>query len=189
MNCGSLNRFVVSAKTPMIVHNCSYGAGAGKIRQSLGSSGIEISMSETKRLHTKYWELFDGVKAYERHLVSMWESNGGWFFNPAGLPQAIAQDRIRDITNSSIQGGSHYLFMVMTKVLCDVFKENGIDYRPYVWDIHDCVMFTVPKEQALRAKELADGLIIERFNEAIHGSVTLRADANIVDNWWDDKKE
>lgn len=169
--------------------SASYGAGAGKIRQSLGSSGIEISMSETKRLHTKYWELFDGVKAYERHLVSMWESNGGWFFNPAGLPQAIAQDRIRDITNSSIQGGSHYLFMVMTKVLCDVFKENGIDYRPYVWDIHDCVMFTVPKEQALRAKELADGLIIERFNEAIHGSVTLRADANIVDNWWDDKKE
>lgn len=93
------------------------------------------------------------------------------------------------LVHNSIQGGSHYLFMVMTKVLCDVFKENDIDYRPYVWDIHDCVMFTVPKEQALRAKELADGLIIKRFNEAIHGSVTLRADANIVDNWWEDKKE
>jgi hypothetical protein len=93
------------------------------------------------------------------------------------------------LVHNSIQGGSHYLFMVMTKILCDTFKEHSIDYRPYVWDIHDCVMFTVPEEQASRAKELADGLVLARFNDAIRGSVTLRADANVVDNWWDDKRE
>jgi hypothetical protein len=80
--------------------SASYGAGPGKIRQTLGSSGIEISMNETKRLHAQYWSLFGGVKEYEQHLVSMWERNGGWFLNPAGLPQAIAQERIRDIVNS-----------------------------------------------------------------------------------------
>lgn len=189
LNCGPRSRFTVYGKNSFIVHNCSYGAGPGKIRQSLGSSGIEISINDVKTLHANYWKLFGGVKTYEKHLVSMWERNGGWFLNPAGLPQAIHQDRIRDVVNSSIQGGSHYLFMVMTKILADTFKEHSINYKPYIWDVHDCVMFSVPTEQAARAKELADGLVLLRFNEAINGSVTLRADANVVDNFWQDKME
>ena len=189
VNSGPRSAFVGSPLSPLVLHNCSYGAGPAKIRQTLGSSGIEISMNETKRLHSAYWKLFGGVKTYEKHLVSMWERNGGWFLNPVGLPQAIHQDRIRDIVNSAIQGGSHYLFMVMTKILADTFKEHNIAYKPYIWDVHDCVMFTVPEEQSARAKELADGLVLARFNDAIKGSVTLRADANVVDNFWEDKKE
>jgi DNA polymerase family A len=165
----------------------SYGAGPNRIRQTLGSSGIEISMNEVKQLHSNYWKLFGGVKEYEQHLVSMWERNSGWVLTPAGLPQAVAQERIRDIINAVTQAGGHQLFMVMSKILWDTLRENNIDYRPYVVDVHDCVLFTVPEGQALRAKELADGLVLARFNDVIKGSVTLRADANIVDNWWMDK--
>lgn len=79
--------------------------------------------------------------------------------------------------------------MYMTMIIGDLLRKEGIDYRPYVWDIHDCVMLTVPEEQAARTKELLDGEVLRRLNEAMDGPVTFKAEANIVDNWWQDKME
>jgi hypothetical protein len=167
----------------------SYGAGPGKIRESLGLQGIEVSMEQTKAMHRKYWDIFAGVKKYERELVAQWERNEGWVLNPIGRPQCVAQDYIKDIVNRVSQGAGHDVFMYMTMLIGELLRKEGIDYRPYVWDIHDCVMFTVPEEQAARTKELLDGEVLRRLNEVMDGPVTFKAEANLVNNWWEDKVE
>lgn len=173
-----------------VIHlSSSYGAGPGKIRESLGLQGIEVSLEQTKAMHRKYWDIFAGVKKYERELVAQWERNGGWVMNPVGRPQCVAQDYIKDIVNRCVQGAGHDVFLYMTMIIGDLLRRNGIDYRPYVWDIHDCVMLTVPEEQAARTKDLLDGEVLRRLNEVMDGPVTFKAEANIVDNWWMDKAE
>lgn len=173
-----------------VIHlSSSYGAGPGKIRESLGLQGIEVSLEQTKAMHRKYWDIFAGVKKYERELVAQWERNGGWILNPLGLPQCVAQDYIKDIVNRVVQGGGHSVFMYLTMIIGQVLKDAGIDYRPYVWNIHDCVMFTVPTEQAEQTKNLLDGVVLDMLNKVMDGPVTFKAEANIVSSWWEDKAE
>jgi len=172
-----------------LVLSSGYGAGPGKIRESLGLQGIEVSLDETRAMHRKYWEIYGGVKQYERELVAQWERNGGWILNPLGLPQCVAKDYIKDIVNRSIQGAGHSVFMFMTHIVGEVLEKFGIDYRPYIWDIHDCVMLTVPEERAEETKRLMDTEVMRRLNELMAGPVAFRAEANIVDNWWQDKME
>lgn len=166
-----------------------YGAGPGKIRQTLGLSGIELSMEQTKAMHRQYWEIFAGVKKYEREMLAQWEKTGGWVINPLGRPVAVAQDYVKDLVNRLVQSSGHDCFMWLTRLVAEELTSAGISYQPYIWDIHDCVMFTVPEEAAHRTKELLDGVVMRRLNELMNGPVTFKAEANLVNNFWEDKAE
>lgn len=182
VNCGPRQRFVVSPTNPLIVHNCSYGAGAGKIAQSLG-----ISYEEAKEMHTKYWKLFAKVKQYETFLQTQWERNEGWILNPIGRPLAVAQDYLRDVVNRSIQSGGHDCFVLYLSILSDCLRVNGIDYKPYIWDLHDAVMLTVPEDQVEDAVHIMDHTAMNLLNEKLGGKVKLKGETNVVDNWAADK--
>lgn len=182
VNCGPRQRFVVSPTSPLIVHNCSYGAGAGKIAQSLG-----ISYEEAKEMHTKYWKLFAKVKQYETFLQTQWERNEGWILNPIGRPLAVAQDYLRDIVNRSIQSGGHDCFVLYLSILSDCLRVNSIAYKPYIWDLHDAVMLTVPEDQVEDAVHIMDHIAMNLLNEKLGGKVKLKGETNVVDNWAADK--
>lgn len=172
-----------------LIHlGASYGAGPGKIRQGLALQGIEIPFEEAKAMHEKYWQLFAAVKEYEKFLLAQWERTGGWFLNPIGRPMGVASDYLKDIVNRSIQGSGHDIFVLLTMLAAHIFMRERISYAPYIWDIHDCVMIEVPEEQAQHAKELLDGPILEELNSMLSGSVKFKGEANIVDNWWQDKE-
>jgi DNA polymerase I-like protein with 3'-5' exonuclease and polymerase domains len=68
-------------------------------------------------------------------------------------------------------------------------KERKVNYAPYIWDIHDCVMLEVPEDQAEECKKLLDGEVLERLNYFLDGQVKLKGEANVVDNWAQDKFE
>lgn len=167
----------------------SYGAGPNKIRQGLALQGIEISLAEAKSMHSRYWELFAAVKDYEKFLLAQWERTGGWFLNPIGRPMGVSSDYLKDIVNRSIQGSGHDIFVLLNVFVERVFMRERISYAPYVWDIHDCVMLEVPEEQAAQAKQLLDGKVLDELNSFLNGSVKFKGDANIVDNWAQDKFE
>jgi DNA polymerase I-like protein with 3'-5' exonuclease and polymerase domains len=101
----------------------------------------------------------------------------------------VASDYLKDIVNRSIQGSGHDIFVLFNMFVERVFMRERISYAPYVWDIHDCVMLEVPEEQAQRAKELLDGPVLDELNSFLNGSVKFKGEANIVDNWAQDKFE
>ena len=160
----------------------SYGAGAGKIAQSLG-----ISYEEAKEMHTKYWQLFAKVKQYETFLQTQWERNEGWILNPIGRPLAVAQDYLRDVVNRSIQSGGHDCFVLYLSILSDCLRVNSIAYKPYIWDLHDAVMLTVPEDQVEDAVHIMDHIAMNLLNEKLGGKVKLKGETNVVDNWAADK--
>ena len=167
----------------------SYGASANKIRQTLSLQGIEISHTEAKQMFDRYWKLFAAVKEYEKFLLAQWERSGGWFINPIGRPICVAQDYLKDIINRSIQSGGHDCFILFLSLMTEVLKRHKIQYAPYIWDIHDCVMLEVPEDQAMECKKLLDGEVLEEVNSLLDGKVKLKGDANVVDNWAQDKFE
>lgn len=132
VDCGPNQRFVISPNNPLIVHNCSYNAGPGKIRQTLGMQGIEISMEETKAMHKKYWDIFAGVKAYEKFLHQSWERNEGWFLNAIGRPICVAQDYIKDAVNRATQSCIAEGTLVVTNKGLIPIEQISLDHL--LWD-------------------------------------------------------
>lgn len=93
------------------------------------------------------------------------------------------------VVSNCVQAAGHDCFMWLTKIVAKQLGAARIDYRPYIWDIHDCVMLTVPEEQAARAKEILDGPVLQELNQLMNGPVTFKAECNIVNNFWEDKAE
>lgn len=172
----------------MIHLGASYGAGAGKIQQSLKLQGIDISFDEAKRMHTAYWELFSKIKQYETFLKIQWERNGGWFLNPMGRPIAVAQDYLRDIVNRSIQSGGHDAFVLYLSILSEKLRDAAINYKPYIWDLHDAVMLTVPEEEVEQTVHILDVVAMDELNGKLGGTIRLKGETNVVNNWAEDKE-
>lgn len=83
----------------------------------------------------------------------------------------------------------HDLFLYLLTLTAKRLTEAGIHWKPYIVDVHDAFMITVPEEQAQQAKVLIDNDILKEFNDYINGPVKLSGETNIVNNWWEDKKE
>jgi len=172
LNAGPRNRFVVGVHTPTIVHNCSYGAGPGKVCSALQLDGVDISYDAVKSMHAEYWNIFKDVKKYEQKLVSQWEKNGGWFLNGLGFPTCVAQDKLKDIMNRQVQGTGHTILTFLQRMIADDLAAEGIPYRPYVYDFHDEIILEVPNVHAKRTFEIMDAAF-QKLNKALHSSETV----------------
>ena len=165
----------------------SYGARPRKIAQTLQLNGLDITLDQAEDMFNRYWALFAKVKEYEQFLQAQWERNDGWILNPIGRPLAVAQDYTRDIVNRSIQSGGHDCFVLYLSLLSERLRTHGIHYRPYVWDLHDAVMLTVPEEQVAKTVHIMDHEAMDALNTMLGGKVRLKGDTNVVDNWAADK--
>ena len=121
-----------------------YGAGPGKIRQTLGLSGIELSMEQTKAMHRQYWQIFAGVKQYEREMQAQWERTNGWVLNPLGRPVCVAQDYIKDLVNRCIAEGTP----VLTKR--GPVPIEQVQVTDFVWDGVEWVQHAGVLDQGVR---------------------------------------
>lgn len=135
----------------VLVLSSQYGAGPKKIYDTLRLEGVDISEGDVKRIHASYWQLFSGIKQYERYLHSQWRETGGWVLNPIGRPLTIAEPFLKDVVNRVIQSGGHDILVMSIGWLGEELTRRGIKYTPVVWDFHDECLFEVPKEQAEKA--------------------------------------
>jgi len=165
----------------------SYGARPRKIAQTLQLNGMDVTLEQAEDMFNRYWALFAKVKQYEQFLQAQWERNGGWILNPIGRPLAVAQDYLRDVVNRSIQSGGHDCFVLYLSILSDCLRSASIDYKPYIWDLHDAVMLTVPDEQVEETVRIMDHTAMNLLNEKLGGKVKLKGETNVVSNWAADK--
>lgn len=171
-----------------IIHlAASYGARPRKIAQTLQLNGMNVTLEQAEDMFNRYWALFAKVKQYEQFLQAQWERNGGWILNPVGRPLAVAQDYLRDVVNRSIQSGGHDCFVLYLSILSDCLRTNGIAYKPYIWDLHDAVMLTVPEGQVEEAVHIMDDTAMSLLNKQLGGKVKLKGETNVVDSWAADK--
>lgn len=171
-----------------IIHlAASYGARPRKIAQTLQLNGMNVTLEQAEDMFNRYWALFAKVKQYEQFLQAQWERNGGWILNPVGRPLAVAQDYLRDVVNRSIQSGGHDCFVLYLSILSDCLRTNGIAYKPYIWDLHDAVMLTVPEGQVGEAVHIMDDTAMSLLNKQLGGKVKLKGETNVVDSWAADK--
>ena len=133
-----------------VVHlSAGYGAGAGKIFQTLIQAGVLITLEEVKDIHKAYWKLFGGVTEYQNQLKREYAENGGWFINGRGMPVSVAAHLEKDILNRCIQSTGHWNLLTYLKHLQGLRKQNPhVSITPIVTDFHDECIFEVPEAQA-----------------------------------------
>jgi hypothetical protein len=160
----------------------AYGAGANKIAQTLRLSGIDITDQQAKEIHSGYWELYSGVKEYERELVRQWEQNRGWIYNGIGRPISIADMYLKDIVNRQCQSTGHDLLVYFVVLVADKLDAAGIEWTPWIADWHDEFIFEIRDEHVATAVQLIDGPILNEFNSRLSGKIPLKGNAEVARN-------
>lgn len=172
----------------LVTLSSQYGAGPNKIRQTLSLEGIEMSLDEVRKIHQGYWNLYGGVKRYEKFLQAQWERNGGWVLSPIGTPICIDRMYIKDIINRNIQNSGHSILLIGLSTLITLLDHYGVPWNPIVADYHDEVLFEVPEEYAEKAVELV-GIMFEELNKVLNSTVKLKGDTVICRSLADAKLE
>lgn len=166
----------------------SYGAGPRKIHATLNESGVQISIEEVEQIHRQYWELYSGIKTYERKLNDEWRVRGGWVFNGIGRPIGVHPDYRKDLVNRVIQSTGHDILVMYVDILSTLLTERGIDWTPIIIDFHDQSIVEVPKHQAeLTKKAFQDA--VDLLNKQIAGTIPLRIVPQVVNNLAEAKLE
>lgn len=158
----------------------AYGAGPGKIHETLVLSGIDISFTEVRQIHTDYWKLFRGVKRFGQQLTNMWTNNGGWVPSILGTPIAVADTLLKDIVNRHCQQNGHMVLQLWIWNCCNVFAERGIEAHPWIVDLHDEMIWEVPDAQAADAA-LAIAEALKRTNAELGMDIPIKGPALVVD--------
>lgn len=171
----------------VVTLSASYGAGPGKIYETLTGSGVEVSLEECREAHAQYWQLYGGVKRWEKVLMQEWRKNKGWLLNGLGQVITIHPDYTKDIVNRVCQSTGHSVFVLFLLESARQLTEKGIEWYPWNADIHDCYILEVREEDCERACELISGPIAESWNRDLGGLIKLRADPNVVTSFFEDK--
>lgn len=119
----------------------NYGAGAGKIAQTLRLSGVDISDQQAAELLESYWLLYAGVREYERELRRQYKNNKGWLFNGIGRPIGVAVNYEKDLVNRCLAEGT--LVRVKNKgwVPIEQIEDTDLVWSGNEWNSHEGVVF------------------------------------------------
>ncbi len=167
--------------------SANYGAGPGKIRAELALDGVILSQYEAQKLHGAYWELYRGVKEFERDLVMEWERNGGYVLNGIGRPVGCHADMLKDLVSRMVQSSAHDVQMLHIYLTREILAQEGVEFEWVVVDWHDQLIIEVASEDAERTKEIMEVQVLGELNRRLQGLIPIRGDAQIGDNLWEVK--
>ncbi|MDB4725823.1 DNA polymerase [bacterium] len=169
----------------VVVLSSNYGAGAEKIHQTLVQSGVDITLEEVEAIRAKYWQLFAGVKEFEKRLHLERARNDGWILNGLGRPMCITQDKSKDIVNvycQSVGVGILHRYLVFVDKLR---RERGIPMYPWVVDFHDQTTAETSDSEGT-ALIFKDAYVM--LNEYLNPVIPMKGDIDIGTCMWDFKQ-
>lgn len=167
----------------------SYGAGPKKIKQTLNLEGIPISLEECEKIHKGYWDLYRGVKEWEKELLRQYRNNGGWVLNGLGRPIGIDSFLEKDIVNRVVQSTGHDILVLWLLKYSELLEKEGIPFTHIIADLHDESILEVPEEFAERALEVVQVEAIDWLNGQLCGKIPLKGEGKIADSLADIKIE
>lgn len=182
-HCGPASQFMAGS---LIVHNCGYGASARKVQRQLGLKGVSLSLEAVQAMHARYWELFGGIRRWERQLRRELEDRGGWINNGHGRPLAIPELRVKDLCNAFAQSTGHDCLLTLLHYIDKLRRERSIPMVPWMPDQHDETTWQVPvayKDAAVQVIQDA----YTQLNADLNSSVPIIGSVDVADNFWEFK--
>jgi hypothetical protein len=171
-----------------VVHlSCSYGAGPGKIQQTLSISNIHLSLEEVTSIHKMYWDLFKSVKKYNYKLQEEWKRNKGWVYNGLGRPMAVDELLVRDVMNRVIQSTGHGILTLYIRLVSEELDRQKIPWNPVILDWHDATTVEVPEEYAKQTARILEWAV-EEVNKTLDWKIKHSGVAVIGNNLADVKE-
>lgn len=183
-NCGIRNQFMVGN---LIAHNCQYGAGVGKVMETLEQQDVFLSEDQVLEIHAGYWNLFRQVKSFGYDLQKEWKRNGGYVVNGRGRPMCLTEEYKHDVLNRFIQSTGHDILVDYCYVIKQVLDESGIPWAPKIWDWHDSVMVEVPEDAGEEVSKLFL-VALARLNDKLGGTIKLKGTPTVGYNLADVKE-
>lgn len=163
----------------VITLGSSYGAGPGKIRETLEIQGVDITSEEAKEIHAGYWRLYKQVKEYGYHLEREWKTNGGWVLNGIGRPVGCHFDMLKDVVNRVVQSTGHDILMMIIAELDRLREERGVQFSPIIIDFHDESLIECHKDDEEKVLKLFKDAY-DIVNRKLDGLIPIREDGGVM---------
>jgi DNA polymerase I-like protein with 3'-5' exonuclease and polymerase domains len=160
---------------------CGYGASVKRVHQTLVEAGIDISFADVRRIHQDYWQLYAGIRSFQRQLEAMHEQLGGFIMNATGRPMAIPNEFLHDAVNRFAQSSGHDVLQVFIWHTNRLRLERQLEAYPWIPDWHDEQIWEVPEQNADAMVELLRDAI-DATNAELGMSVVIKAEPQIADN-------
>lgn len=164
--------------------SANYGAGPRKIHETLVLSGIRMSLEEVQDLHRAFWELYAGIKDWERELKRQWRANNGWVLNGIGRPIGVHPDYTKDLVNRVCQSTGHDILVIWVDIWSKMLDARGLEWSPVIVDFHD---ESLVECRAADVEEVSQVLKVDSFeelNRRLRGKIPLTGDGGFVSSLW-----
>lgn len=168
--------------------SAAYGCGPGKWKQSFALEGHNYSFDKCKQMHMAYWDLFKGIKEWEKKLQGQWEKNKGWILNGIGRPVGVDKVKLKDLCNVAVQSAGHDILLFTLDFLQRRLMEANVPFRPWMVDMHDEYFFEVREEDKEKALEIAIR-VEEELNHMLNSDIRIKFGPQILHNWYQAKAE
>lgn len=165
-----------------------YGMGPKKLKQSLALEGIKMTDNEAFNIYKAYWDLFGGIKDFNKHLEAEWRKRGGWVYNGIGRPVTCNEMFLRDINNRVVQSTGHDILMYVNYQLYLLREQQGLDFWPIIIDWHDASLIECDKKDSDVIMNLFK-TAYERLNDWLKGDLLIRTKPQITHNLAESKCE
>lgn len=166
--------------------SANYGAGPGKIMQTLRLGGVDVDYQTCVNYHHAFWQLYAQVKRFERTLLDMYYKNDGYILNGAGRPLTIDNDKLKDVLNRFIQSTGHDVLMRFLTILRK--ESQGLSWHPWLIDYHDETMVEVLENDANKMCQ-AFTRSLGLLNDQLGWDVKMTGGVKISDNLAQVKKD
>lgn len=159
----------------------SYGAGPGKIRDTLAVQGIKITFDEAKLMHQGYWKLYSGVKQYSYYLEKQHAKNNGYVLNGIGRPVCCAADYLKDLVNRVVQSTGHDILMLVISEMRRLRELSGNLklFKPVIIDFHDESLISCKKQDVEKVINLVKQAY-KNVNLKLSGMMPIREEGGEV---------
>lgn len=164
----------------------SYGAGTGKLLETMQMAGVRTSWDEVEKMRDSYWQLYEGIKRYGARLERQWNSNGGWVYNGLGRPMPVAPKLTKDLMNRVVQSTGHDILMVYVYYLSLIRRQHELQFTYIIPDFHDQVIVEC-KEEDIAKTTWAFEEAYRLLNEELCGTIKMKGDIEVCRNLWEAK--
>ena len=162
--------------------SCMYGISVPALHGSLAASDVHMPLREVDAIHRAFWRTFAALKKFAQYKQQEWRQNGGYIITGRGTPKPMMHiDASKDILSRFTQTTGHQYMMRWLWHINQIRKEERIQAKPLLVDLHDSTTWTCPIEEV----ESVDYMLQEglrRLNEELNLTVILKGKTKIGDS-------
>ena len=134
-----------------------YGCRSKKLYKIFTESGFSVTLKECEVLFETFWELFKGVKDFNKKIMKLYERQG-YIYNPLGFRIVTEKHKAYNACIQSIVNNIIALYI-------EALRKTGLHFKP-VTIIHDSVVFQIKEEDRTIIKD-----VIKRATEMVNNEL------------------